>query len=1173
MAEKLTAQQQMAVDSRSGNLLVSAAAGSGKTKVLVDRLLSYITDPVAPANIDDFLIITFTKAAASELRGKIAAKLSEQLAQSPESRHLQSQLQRLYLAKISTVHSFCSDILREYAYRLDISSDYRIAEEKECQEMQLQVLDTLLDSAYVTMGDDADFRAFIDTQGLGRDDYLIPQIILNTYNSAMCHLDPENWLTWCEDAFNITDLNDAAQTVWGRFLIDDLKKYVRLQINALNKCVTLASAADGMSKPAALLSSTVEQLCCLEACTTWDDILENSNIEYGRLIFSKTVTDLELAERIKLVRETCKKGLTQKLKAFADPSAKILSDLQTSGAAARGLIKLVRGFSKAYGKCKLSRRVMDYNDLEHKTLDLLIGKRRSQPTAIAREIGNRFREIMVDEYQDTNEVQDAIFAALTAERKNCFMVGDVKQSIYQFRLADPSIFIEKYNRYVPASGAVNGDDRKVLLSSNFRSSGGIISAVNHVFTQCMSPDVGGLYYREEEMLKEGIPHVELPDPEVELYAIDVQEDTYAEEAAFVADRIYDLLDGHHMVRDGETLRPVAADDIVILLRSPGSTGAQYIYALEQKGVRCTTGKGIDLLQTDEVGTLRSLLQVISNPLQDIPLLSVLMSPVFTFHADELASLRSENRYADIYGLLVQDGSEKSAAFIEMLTQLRQDARFYSLSQLIQRIFVATNMDNIYGAMPDGDIRKTNLHAFCQIVSDFESTTKRDLNQFLSYLEMIEEDGLRIGTGEKESGAVAVMSIHTSKGLEFPVVFLCGLSKRFNLESARERVLCDKDLGIGMCCADSSLRVRYPNIAKLAISKKIVSDSISEEMRILYVAMTRARDRLIMTYASNKLEDEIKSAVVGLQMYDPMLLTGYVTCSGAWILQSALRKIEAGELFALGGNPGCAALTEPVWSVHAITGYLPEGNEKSAKQQRRILPKEYLAKMKQSFAFSYLHQKATIAPSKLTATQLKGRNKDMEISEHAAQSCSSAHLFRQATFTDRQLSAQSYGNAVHSVMQYIHFENLSTTDDVKRELTRLVSENFITAEQAEMIDVSVLMRFFQSEIGKKFASSKTLLREFKFSVLDDAEKYITGIANEKILLQGVVDCAMLESDGITIIDFKTDKVSPETIVSVSKQYSSQVKAYASALQKIYSLPIKAAWLYYFHTDQFVEVDCQ
>lgn len=1173
MAEKLTVQQQMAVDNRGGKLLVSAAAGSGKTKVLVDRLLSYIMDSDSPANVDDFLIITFTKAAATELRGKIAAKLAERLAENPENRHLQTQLQRLYLAKISTVHSFCSDILREYAYRLDIAADFRIAEDKECQEIQLRVLDNLLDSVYTTMADDADLRTFIDTQGLGRDDYLVPQIVLNTYLSARCHLDPDGWLDWCVASFDTADVCDASATVWGKYLIEDLRKYVQLQKKALEKCVTLATCAEGMEKPAALLSSTVAQLDRLEQCTTWDDILVCSHIDYGRLTFSKKVTDLDLAEKIKLVRETCKKGLSQKLKAFADPSCVILRDLQQAASAARGLVKLVRQFSDVYDKNKLSRRVMDYGDLEHKMLDLLLGKYRTAPTRIASEIGLRFREIMVDEYQDTNEVQDAIFIALTSQRNNCFMVGDVKQSIYQFRLADPSIFINKYNSYVNAQDAAIGEGRKVLLSSNFRSSGGVIDAVNHVFTHSMSPDVGGLHYGEEELLREGIPHVSLPDPEVELYAVDVQEDTYAEEANFVAERICTLLDGQHMVRSGDDLRPIVADDIVILLRSPGSTGAHYVYALEQKGIRCTTGKGIDLLQTDEVGVLRSLLQVISNPLQDIPLLAVLMSPVFGFSANELASMRSKNRFADIYGLLLEENSEKTNNFLHVLTQLRQDARYFTLAQLIQRIFIATDIENTYGAMPDGEIRKSNLLMFAQMVSEYESSTRRDLDQFLSYLDMIEDDGLRIVANERETGAVTVMSIHTSKGLEFPVVFLCGLSKRFNLEDARERVLCDKDLGLGMCCVDASLRVRYSNIAKLAISKKMVADSISEEMRILYVAMTRARDRLIMTYASNKLEDELRSMVVGLEMYDTALLTGYVTCAGAWVMQSALRRTESGALFALGGHPACATVSDHMWSVHVVPGCMQEDAEVSSIPSVTAISDGELSRLLESLSFTYQHNNATVAPSKLTATQLKGRLKDIEIAENAAQQHMTRRNFRQAAFCEKKPSAQSYGNAIHAVMQYIDFAKSNTLDDIQREIRRLESEHFITLEQADLIDPYVIHRFFKTDLGGKIALSDHLLREFKFSVLDDAANYIRDIGEEKILLQGVVDCAMIDEDGITIIDFKTDKVTKETVEDVARQYYDQVKVYARALKRIYGTSIKAAFLYFFQVNQFIAVDCR
>lgn len=1170
MAEKLTAQQQMAVSNRGGKLLVSAAAGSGKTKVLVDRLLGYLLDPDAPANLDDFLIITFTKAAATELRGKIAAKLSEKIAQMPHNRHLQQQMQRLYLAKISTVHSFCADVLREYAYRLDISADFRIGEETECQEMQLQVLERVLDHAYASLGSDLDFRAFVDTQGLGRDDYLIPQVILKAYESARCHLDPNGWLQWCVDAFHTENTADAMETVWGSYLVNDLKKYIHSQIAAFETCIEKVQHLDGMEKPIALLRSTVAQLRQLHDCTSWDEISGSRNIDYGRLTFPKNCTDPDLVEKIKLVRNSCKKGLESKLHAFADSSEQILKGLSSSGAAARGLVMLVRQFADEYDRCKRTRRLMDYGDLEQKMLDLLLGKDRKHPTAIAAEVANRFREIMVDEFQDTNEVQDAIFGVLTDKRNNCFMVGDVKQSIYQFRLADPDIFIQKYNNFAPAETAMAGEGRKVLLSSNFRSSGGVISAVNHVFSHCMSPAVGGLYYTEDEMLREGIPHVALPEPEVELYAIDVQEDTYTEEAAFVADRINQLLDGKHFVRQGEDLRPIIPDDIVILLRSPGSVGAHFTYALERRGIRCSTGKGIDLLQTDEIATLRALLQIISNPLQDIPLLAALMSPVFAFSADELAAMRSKNHYACIYELLLKEQSEKSQAFLEALTHLRQEARNCTLSQLIQKIFLLTDMDNIYAAMEDGDVRNHNLQAFYQIAADYEMASKRDLNQFLAYLDTVEEDGLRYGADEKVSGAVTIMSIHTSKGLEFPVVFLAALSRRFNQESARAQILCDKDLGIGMCCTDPTLRVRYSSIAKRAIARKTLSDGISEEMRVLYVAMTRARDRLIMTYATNKLQQELQAMVMTLDMYDDHLRNGYVSCAGAWVMQSALRRTEAGELFAIGGNTACSSVQQIPWKIAVVQQSAEASLESEITEQKKQLPLHAINRIRNSLAYTYPHAKSVEAPSKLTATQLKGRNKDHEAAEEAEESLPSARNFRKAAFATQHTTGQPYGNAVHAVMQYIDFAVCDTEMSIQQELERLVAQQFISSEQAALVDPSIIARLFATELGCKLRNADNLLREFKFSILDDAGQYMEGLDDEYVLLQGVIDCAMIEPDGIVLIDFKTDRVNEETLQKVAFGYSDQVRAYAGALKKIYDLPIKSAWLYFFHINQFVPI---
>ena len=442
MAETLTPQQRQAVENRGGKLLISAAAGSGKTKVLVDRLMRYIQDPTDPADIDDFLIITYTKAAAGELRGKIASKLSELIASNPSNRHLQQQMQRLYLSKISTVHGFCTDILRQYAYRLDITSDFRVADEGECLELQLKALEQTLDAAYETADNDTYFRAFVDSQGLGRDDRQIPEIILKVYTSTKCHLNPSNWLEQC--ASNTYDtVTGIEQTTWGAYLIADLKQYLSLQIDALRHCVAAGAQADGMEKPVALFEATITQLQRLYAGKTWDEIVENREIQYGTLTFSKKCTNLQLIDQMKAVRNACKEGLTKRLRSFVDESSQILSDVSQSAAAARGLVVLVQAFDKNYSNLKKNRGIVDFSDLEHYTLDLLLGKQRSGPASTAAEVGERFREIMVDEYQDSNEIQDAIFDALTQKRQNCFMVGDVKQSIYQFRLANPGIFIEK----------------------------------------------------------------------------------------------------------------------------------------------------------------------------------------------------------------------------------------------------------------------------------------------------------------------------------------------------------------------------------------------------------------------------------------------------------------------------------------------------------------------------------------------------------------------------------------------------------------------------------------------------------------------------------------------------------------------------------------------------------
>ena len=1170
MAEKLTPQQEQVVYNRGGKLLVSAAAGSGKTKVLVDRLLSYVMDPVKPANLDDFLIITYTKAAAAELRGKIAAKLSERIAENPENRHLQQQMQRLYLAKISTVHSFCSDILREYAYHLDISADFRVADETECMRLRQRAMAQTLDEAYETMDSHPDFRAFVDTQGLGRTDALVPEIVAKVFDSSRCHLDPKGFLQMCVQSMEVQDTEDAAQTLWGTYLMEDLYSYLDKQIAAMEKCAALAGAVEGWEKPASVLADTVIQLKELRKAGTWDQVNRRISVDYGRLTFPKKSGDPQLADQIKAVRENCKKGLGKKLLSFSDPSEVVLGDLHSASESVRGLIRLVEQFSDAYSKLKRGCRVVDFGDLEHLTLDLLLGKSRSSPTAAAREISDRFREIMVDEYQDSNAVQDSIFSALTDSRQNLFMVGDVKQSIYQFRLADPGIFLEKYETYAHADSAMPGEGRKILLSNNFRSSGGVIEGVNHVFRCTMSKAVGDLEYGQEEALYEGIPHCELDEPEVELHALPVQESTYAEEAAYTAERILEMLDGRHMVRQGDGLRPIRADDVVILLRSPGSVGMEYQRALEARGISCVTGGGVDLLQTKEISAVRSLLQVISNPRQDIPLTAVLLSPVFAWSADDLARIRKGNKKSSLYECICGDDSEQSRNFIKTIKDLRTKAKLYSITRLVEECFLRTKLDLAYTAMTDGDIRAENLQTFYQICADYEQSGHKDLEQFLSYLDSMEDKGLISAADISNSGAVTIMSIHKSKGLEFPVVFLCGLSREFNRESLRAQVLCDKDLGLGLSCIDPEMRLRYPSISKRAIAVKQMKESVSEELRVLYVAMTRARDRLIMVYSAKNLEKDLKDIALRSDHSGKELMTMEAICPGDWVLYAAMQRTEAGALFALGGKPGETVLHDPVWKITVAQWEADSPEQVEQPHNHRDLPENTRVVLEKVLSFRYPYAAATTAPSKQTATGRKGRDKDEEASENTPKNHATVRKWRSAAFSSQGSSAKEYGNATHAVMQYIRYENCLDEASVAKEIRRLVQEGYISPEYGQMADPGKIAAFFTTELGQKIRFSDHVIREFKFSILVDAGEEDVALSGEKILLQGVVDCALVEEDGICIVDFKTDRVLDGEEELIASRYCGQIDTYAKALERIFEKQVKEKYLYLFSVQKLLRL---
>lgn len=1167
MAEELTRQQDLAVHNRGGRLLVSAAAGSGKTKVLVDRLMDYLTNENDPAELDDFLIITYTKAAASELRGKIAAKLNQRIAQEPGNRHLQQQLQRLYLTQISTVHGFCTQLLREYAYRLDIAPDFRVADETETQELRRTVVEDLLNRFYETEQESEDFRAFVDTQGFGRDDSALSELILRVYDSAQCHKDPGKWLQICRDGFTPQENLDAGDTPWGAYLLMEQRRTLEGHISALEQCRVLALNTQGFEKAAENLRDILFQLERLSGSKTWDEAAAHRNIDFGRISFPRKNCDLERKERIQAVRDGCKEAVKKIAAAFTDDSKQLLSDMASTAPAIRGLCGLVEAFDKDYRRAKRSRRVLDFGDLEHQALNLLLGKDRSGPTAVSREVARRYREVMVDEYQDTNAVQDGIFSAITGEKKNCFLVGDVKQSIYRFRLADPGIFLEKYAAFLPAEEANPGEDRKVLLSDNFRSGGEIVEAVNHVFTACMSRQVGGLRYGEEEALREGLPHTPLPDPGVELYLLETGEDGYAQEADFVASRLRQMLDEGTMVRDGKSLRPMEPQDAVILLRSPGSVGEYFRSALESRGIRCAIGGGTDLLKTREVEDMCALLRTVSNPRQDIPLLSTLVSPLFGFTAQELAEVRTGRTKETFFDAMTASGNPKAAEFLGILSRLRQQARRATLTELAESCFTLTRADSVYGAQPNGKMRQENLRRFFQMICEYDASSGRSLGQFLDHLESLQSSGM-MASSDGTGGSVTVMSIHRSKGLEFPVVFLCGLSRRFNMEDLRAQILCDPDLGLGPLVADPVSRVRYPSLQRRAIAGKMKRESISEEMRILYVAMTRAKDRLVMTCSCKNPEKRLAEIVQRMDPPGDELLCMEAGCPADWLLLAALRRTEAGALHALGGKPGSTHVSQFPWKI-GVAEDLPAGGEVQAETgSADPLPLDAEARIGKLLSFQYGHLPATLAPSKQTATGRKGREKDEEAAENTR--FFPVRQFRDPSFLGTKTDGRARGNAVHAAMRFLDYRECTAVEGVARELDRLTREGKLTQEERSLVDPELIAPFFETPVGKKLRMGEKCLREFKFSLLWEGKDFGEGLEGEQVLLQGVVDCALLEEDGITVVDFKTDRVTEATIAQTAEHYRSQVETYATALSRIYETPVKETYLYFFRLHQLISM---
>lgn len=1188
MAEKLTNEQQAAVDSRERSLLVSAAAGSGKTKVLVERLFSYVERE--GANLDDFLIITYTRAAASELRGKIAKALNERMERDPGNYHLRQQMLRVYRADIKTVDAFCTSLLRENCHLLGedarghaLRPDFRVLDENEAQVLREHVLARTLDDFYDHLTPGGTLLA--DTLGAGRDDSALEQLVLELHAKLQAQPYEDKWLD-AQRAFWRAVPEKIEDTPYGKILLNEVGRKARHCKSLLQRAAQEMCANDALNQkyaPAFLDASY--QLEALEGkiAQGWD-AARGVTIAFPRLAAVKDSDGGEMKTRMKGLWDNCKETVKGFAELFAASSDEAVEDLRTMAPAMLALIDLTADFSRRYNEEKRRCNAADFSDQEHEAIRLLVAEN-GEPTELAALVSTRYREIMVDEYQDTNEVQNRIFDAISCKGENLFTVGDVKQSIYRFRLADPRIFLQHYNTWPPLAAADEHESAKLLLSRNFRSRKEVLEATNFVFRNVLSREMGELDYGEDEMLRPGASYAESSVCGAEFHLLDLPTQTGEHrvraseaEAAFVADYIHNMLSSKFPVQDDKTreLRPVREEDIVILMRSPSTRLPDYRRALESRGIRCAADAGEDFFASMEIAVLFSFLQVIDNPRQDVPLIAVLRSPLFGFVPDELAALRSQQRTGDFYDALLLSEDGHSKAFLAVLRSLRDSAAHLSVRELLSEIYRKCNVLGIFGAMHRGAERKDNLLAFLELSEDFARTGRQGLFDFVCTLreQLASGEAAAMQTTHASSG-VRIMSIHKSKGLEFPVVILSDLARRFSNMDFQSSVLVHPQLGLGPVCVDARRHIQYPTIARQALERTLRREAKAEELRVLYVAMTRAKEKLVMVHTQANAGGRVADLMA---LSDCPVLPEAVDsgkCMGDWIMLPLLQRSEAGALRAFAGqnSEGRFFTEETPWTVCVHDGlqFAAPAQQSDAAAEERAPQREELPADFAALSYRYPYAEQTAFPAKLTATQLKGRAIDEEISENTTLPPRLRNLCKPKFLAGKTaLTGAERGTALHLVMQDLDFFCEPNEQSVREQIEKLRAQHKLTDEQANAVDVHAIVRFLRSDLAARIRKSKQVEREYRFSLLRPVRDFSSLDADDSVLLQGVVDCFFEEDGELVVVDFKTDHVSCAQLDERAEHYRPQLEAYSMALTRVMGKKVKEKVLYFFSAGEEVRL---
>ncbi len=1151
-----TKQQSNAINARNGNILVSAAAGSGKTAVLVERVKEIITDTENPVNVDQLLIVTFTNAAAAEMKSRIASKLEDIIKKTPNDVNAVRQMSLLSCAKICTIDSFCLNLVKENFFNLGINQDFSVLDQAELNILSDTALDTVLDRFYEE--NSSEFLQLTNLLSQPKDDRAFVSAIKKIHNYIYAQPFPLQWLSDAAEFYNpVVSLKDS---VWYPYLTEQINSSLEYGKSLVLQCTELLDSSDELfEKYSQNLAEDLSIFDKLLACIDkgWNEIvLAFKGVCFPRLASKRNYISPvkeEISARRDIYKSIVNKDLPALFCAMEDDYAE---DMKLLYPLLKKLCEVIREYDTELLSVKHERNGYSFSDIEHFAINLLTdtdGKGKVIKSELAKDLQNNFYEILVDEYQDTNEAQDLIYQMLS-NGKNCFMVGDVKQSIYRFRLAMPQIFIEKRNRFACYDKNNQSVDSKIILDKNFRSRENICKYVNYIFSAFMSERVGEIDYNEDEFLNYG---AEYNESEMATAQIKILNHTKGDafdknEAIYIAKTILNKVKSGELVKDGDHYRPIRYGDFAILLRSVKNHIHEYNEVLTSFGVPVIADNSSNLFESNEIKILLSLLRVIDNPMQDIPLLSVMMSPLYGFTADEMAEIKTENKgiKANLYTSVVNSKSEKVKAFLEEIDMLGKISVTMAVSAFIRYICEYKSVYAFVNALGNGEQRCRNIAKLIDFAASFDNSNSVGLTAFMRLVDKVEESENGIESAVLNpfaENAVSIMSIHHSKGLEFPVVILAGASRKYNTLDLSDKLLLNSSLGLGLKMHNEEMLYNYNTIPYVVLKEKNKVALISENLRVLYVALTRAKEQFITFVTTEDISSKISSlsAKISDGKVDPYLCKN-LKSDAEFILLSALMHQNGKKLrdfteinieTVAADFPLDIEIVDTVDEIKAA-----EASEKAAADCKMI------AEIEERLSFEYDNLKISSVPAKRTASSLDDSIKGFV---YFASS-------KPAFMNDEGMSPGEKGTAMHSFMQYCDYSNAKS--DLEEEIRRLQRMAYLTEQQVGSLCREELRTLFHSEFAQRMFGADRLYREFKVSSFVKLSDIEDISSDEQILVQGISDCIFEENGELVLVDYKTDRVKNEN--QLLSMYEKQIAFYKKAVSKALGKNVKEAVLYSF-----------